>query len=106
MLCGHSARSFVLGKMTSVINIKIPALWQPIVGAHHVEVHAGDIAEALEALVVRCPRLQSQLYDEKGEVRDALHFFINQEHIRFHGGLAAPLHDGDEVYIVPMISGG
>ncbi len=88
------------------ILIKIPALWQPIVGAHHVEVQADDVAEALQALVARCPQLHFQLYDEKGDVRDALHFFVNQEHIRFHGGFAAPLQDGDEVYIVPMISGG
>jgi MoaD family protein len=89
-----------------VITIKIPALWQPIVGAHFVEAQADDVAEALRMLMARCPKLQSQLYDEKGEVRDVLHFFVNNEHIRFHGGLAAPLHDGDEVYIVPMISGG
>ncbi len=85
---------------------KIPALWQPIVGAHHVEVQADNVAEALHALVACCPKLHSQLYDEKGNVRDVLHFFVNQEHIRFHGGLDAPLQDGDEVYIVPMISGG
>ena len=88
------------------ITIKIPALWQPIIGAHHVEVQAGDVAEALQALVARCPQLHSQLYDEKGGVRDVLHFFVNQEHIRFHGGLDAPLQDGDEVYIVPIFSGG
>jgi MoaD family protein len=88
------------------VTIKIPALWQPIVGAHLVEMQANDVAEALKTLVARCPKLQSQLYDEKGDVRDVLHFFVNNEHIRFHGGLEAPLHDGDEVYIVPMISGG
>jgi molybdopterin converting factor small subunit len=88
------------------ITIKIPSLWQPIVGAHHVEVQADNVAEALGALVVCCPKLQSRLYDEKGDLRDILHLFVNSEHIRFHGGLAAPLRDGDEVYIVPMISGG
>ena len=88
------------------VTIRIPALWQPIVGAHLVEAQAGDVSEALQALVARCPKLQSQLYDEKGNVRDVLHVFVNNEHIRFYGGLAAPLHDGDEVYIVPMISGG
>ena len=31
---------------------------------------------------------------------------MNQEQVRFQGGLSVPLRDDDEIYIVPMISGG
>jgi molybdopterin converting factor small subunit len=53
----------------------------------------------------RYPALRPQL-SEAGEIQGALNLFINGEHIRYRGGLAAPLQDGDVVHIVPIISGG
>jgi molybdopterin converting factor small subunit len=32
--------------------------------------------------------------------------FVNGENIRYQNGMATELHDGDEVYIVPLITGG
>jgi MoaD family protein len=89
-----------------MITIKIPALWRPVIGASHVELHANRVCDALDMLVQQFPQLRAQLFDEKGDVHEILNLFVNNEHIRFRGGLAAPLSDGDEVYIVPMITGG
>ncbi len=89
-----------------MITIKIPALWKPITRVSHVEVQARTVADALQELSKRYPHLGSQLFTEQKEVNDAIHLFVNNEHIRFHGGLDAPLQDGDEVYIVPIFSGG
>ncbi len=75
-------------------------------GASRVELRADRVCDALDILVQQFPQLRSQLFDEKGDVHEILNLFVNSEHIRFHGGLAAPLRDGDEVYIVPMITGG
>ncbi len=88
------------------VTIKIPALWKPIIHAGQVEVQACTVADALQELIVRYPQLGSQLFTEQKEVNNAIHLFVNNEHIRFHGGLDAPLQDGDEVYIVPIFSGG
>jgi molybdopterin synthase sulfur carrier subunit len=87
--------------------IKIPALWRPAVGGtSQVELQASNLADVLNALVERFPSLGAHLLDERGEVRGAINLFVNQEHVRFRGGLSVPLQDGDQVYIVPMISGG
>ena len=89
------------------VTIKIPALWRPAAGgAGQVDLPAGNLADVLNALVERLPSLSTHLFDERGEVRSAINLFVNQEHVRFRGGLSMPLQDGDEVYIVPMISGG
>jgi molybdopterin synthase sulfur carrier subunit len=89
------------------VTIRIPALWRSAAGgALQVELPTGNLADVLNALVERLPSLGTQLFDERGEVRSAINLFVNQEHVRFRGGLSAPLQDGDEVYIVPMISGG
>jgi MoaD family protein len=89
------------------VTIKIPALWRSAAGgARQVELTAGSLADVLKALVERFPSLGTHLFNEKGEVQNAINLFVNQEHVRFRGGLSVPLQDGDEVYIVPMISGG
>ena len=89
------------------VTIKIPALWRPAAGgAGQVDLPAGNLADVLHALVEQFPSLGTHLFDEMGEVQNAVNLFVNQEHVRFRGGLSMPLQDGDEVYIVPMISGG
>lgn len=89
------------------VTIKIPALWRPAAGgASQVELPAGALADVLNVLVERFPPLGPHLFDERGDVHRAIHLFVNREHVRFRGGLSAPLRDDDEVYIVPMISGG
>lgn len=89
-----------------MVTIRIPGLWRSIVGAAAIEVEAGSVAAALRALVVQCPALNAKLFDAQGQPNPGLHLFVNQEAIRFRGGLAAGLNDGDEIYIVPMLSGG
>jgi len=98
---------FFLREAGLAVTIKVPALWRSAAGgALQVELPAGNLADVLNALVERLPSLGTHVFDEKGEVRSAINLFVNQEHVRFRGGLAVPLQDGDEVYIVPMISGG
>ncbi len=90
-----------------MVTVRIPTLWRAAAGgARQVELPDGSLADVLEALVERFPRLGPHLFDDKGQVGSAINLFVNQEHVRFRGGLSAPLRDGDEVYIVPMISGG
>lgn len=89
------------------VTIKLPAVWRPLAGgASRVECGAATVCDALCELIQQCPQLTSQLFNDKQEVNETLILFVNQEHIRYRGGLSAPLSDGDEIYIVPMITGG
>ena len=102
----HSAR-FILPTTHMTITIKVPALWRPLSGGcSHIPLQAHTVAEALDELIRQYPQLDSLLFDERREVNQALNLFVNQEHIRYRGGLTAPLQDGDEVYIVQVFSGG
>lgn len=87
--------------------IKIPAIWrQACQGEALVAVQAGSLSQALQAAVEQYPLLEAYLYTPTGEVNPVVNFFINQEHVRYLGGLQAPVEAGDEIYIVPMITGG
>ena len=64
------------------------------------------LADFFGALKVSHPRLERRIRDERGEVRRYVNVFVDGQEHRHIGGLAAPLRDGGEVYIVPSIAGG
>jgi len=90
-----------------MVTIKIPQVWrlacqnEPL-----VQVQPGSLMQVLQALVDRYPMLSPYLFTPQQELQPALNIFINQEHTRYRGGLQAALQDGDEIYIIPMITGG
>ncbi len=71
---------------------------------------SGEILPTVEQLLNSVkdthPQLNANWYDEKGQLRSSLAVFINGEHIRYRKGLRTELKDGDEVYVIPFITGG
>ena len=52
------------------------------------------------------PKIYPSWCDGGGQLRSSLPVFVNGEHIRYKNGMETELRDGDEVYIVPLITGG
>jgi molybdopterin synthase sulfur carrier subunit len=50
--------------------------------------------------------LRDRVINEKGEVRLHVNVFVNNESIKRLQGLSTPLGDGDEITILPSVSGG
>ena len=72
-----------------------------------VEVKEGaDLREALRALYASYPGLQDRVLTESGEIRRHVNIFVENQDIRYTGGLATAVPAGAEVSIVPAISGG
>lgn len=75
-------------------------------GASQLSIAARTVRAALEEL----ERSQSALYrnicDETGELRRHLNVFVNTDNIRDLNGVDTMLTAGDEVTIVPAVSGG
>jgi molybdopterin converting factor small subunit len=67
----------------------------------------GDTVGAVVADVAeRFPALAPRLRDDAGNPYPFVTYYLNDEDIRFHGGFDAPVHDGDELTVVPAIAGG
>lgn len=64
------------------------------------------LSEALSALWSMYPGVRDRIADEQGQVRDHINVFVDNEHARYTGGLATPIRDGCEIWIVPAVSGG
>jgi len=67
---------------------------------------AATAGAALEKLWAEHPGVRDRVLTEQGEVRPHVNVFVGEESIRFTGGLATPVRDGDEISIVPAVSGG
>jgi molybdopterin converting factor small subunit len=80
---------------------------QPLqIDATALESSAPDIRAMLLDLEERFPDLYRGVCEETGVVRRHLNLFVNASHIRDLDGLATALEPGDEVMILPAVSGG
>ena len=64
------------------------------------------VAEVLAVLWERHPGLRDRIVTELGTVREHVNLFMNEENIRYTGGLTTPVGEGAEIHIIPAISGG
>jgi sulfur-carrier protein len=84
------------------------ALRRLIAGESQVSVDAParDVGEALVLLFERHPVLRDRILTETGQVREHINIFVGPEAIRWTGGLSTPVRDGEEISIIPAVSGG
>ncbi|HVZ77502.1 MAG TPA: MoaD/ThiS family protein [Gemmatimonadaceae bacterium] len=67
---------------------------------------SATVGDVVSEVVARYPELGPRLRDEQGQPYPFVTFYLNDDDIRFNGGFAAAVRDGDEVTIVPAIAGG
>ncbi len=82
-------------------------LTQDAGGRSRVEVPTPNtVAEVLQAVFTRFPRLRDRILTEQGDVRPHVNVFVGNRSIRTTGGLATAIRDGSEIFVLPAISGG
>ena len=92
---------------TSTITLLVPGqLRDCCSGARQLELDVATVRDALDELERRYPALYRSVCDETGAVRRHVNLFVNTSHIRDRDGLDTVLVPGDEVMIVPAVSGG
>jgi sulfur-carrier protein len=88
------------------VTVKIPAQLRPATGGEgEVEVEAGTVGEALDAVFDRHEGLRERI-TEGGDLRRFVNVYVAGEDIRFQDGLDTGLEDGVEVTILPAVAGG
>ncbi len=65
-----------------------------------------SVGELLTQLAERAPGLHARTVDEQGAVRRHVNVFVEDESIRRLDGLDTVLRDGQEVRVIPAVSGG
>ena len=75
-------------------------------GQRRVEVAGTTVGKVLAALAQVHPGVGQRVLDDRGVVRRHVNVFVNGESIRYLDGIETPVADGDEVWILPAVSGG
>ena len=92
---------------SATVTIFVPGpLREYCAGARQLNSSASTVGEALSGLEQNHPSLYRNVCDETGAVRRHINIFVNASHMRDREGLATALVPGDEVIILPAVSGG
>ncbi len=92
------------------IEVRIPTILRTYTGGEKAVSGAGDSLSALiDDLEAHHPGIKERLIDSSdggGDLRRFVNVYINDEDVRFIGGLEASLKDGDQVVVLPAVAGG
>ncbi|HUC56063.1 MAG TPA: MoaD/ThiS family protein [Streptosporangiaceae bacterium] len=88
------------------IEVRIPTILRPLTGGEKaVEGSGGTLDELLIDLDSRHSGLRARLVDDSG-LRRFVNVYLNDEDVRFLGGLGTQVKDGDTVTVLPAVAGG
>jgi molybdopterin synthase sulfur carrier subunit len=88
------------------IEVRIPTILRTYTGgAKSVEGSGATLAELIGDLDAHYGGLRDRLQDESG-LRRFVNVYLNDEDVRFLGGLETPVKDGDTVTVLPAVAGG
>jgi molybdopterin converting factor small subunit len=75
-------------------------------GQTNLDCDGATLGEVVADVSGRFPRLAPRLRDAAGGPYPFVTYYLNDEDIRFRGGFAAPVREGDEITVVAAIAGG
>jgi MoaD family protein len=88
------------------IEVRIPTILRSYTdGAKTVEAAGSTLADLIDSVEADHPGLKDRLVDN-GTLRRFVNIYVNDEDVRFLGGLQAELADGDSVTVLPAVAGG
>lgn len=89
------------------VQVRIPTPLRKLTGnKDEIQASGGNIREVFESLEKQYPGMKEKLYNPDGTLKRFVNIYINNRDIRFMEGEHTPVHDGDEISIIPAIAGG
>jgi sulfur-carrier protein len=88
------------------IEVRIPTILRTYTdGEKAVSGEGTSLAALIDDLEANHPGIKERLIDD-GDLRRFVNVYVNDEDVRFIGGLEAALTDGDQVVVLPAVAGG
>ena len=89
------------------VEVRIPTILRTYTGGEKLVEGSGDTLTALlDDLDSRHSGLRGRLVTEDGALHRFVNVYVNDEDVRFLGGLETKLSDGDSVTVLPAVAGG
>jgi molybdopterin converting factor small subunit len=90
--------------------VRIPTILRTYTGgAKSVDAAGTTLAELIDDLEANHPGIKERLVEGEngqGDLRRFVNVYVNDEDVRFTGGLDTPVADGDQVVVLPAVAGG
>lgn len=91
--------------MTAVV--RIPTVLRPAMGGlTTVSVEGATIGAVLSELTSAYPAVKGQLLNDDGTLHRFLNVYVNDDDVRYLGGVEASVAQDDEITLLPAVAGG
>jgi len=88
------------------VEVRIPTILRSYTdGAKTVDGKGDTLADVIDSIEANHQGIKERLVDG-GDLRRFVNVYVNDEDVRFLGGLQAPTTDGDTVVVLPAVAGG
>lgn len=92
------------------VEVRIPTILRSYTGDQKaVEARGASLSALIDDLEANHPGIKDRLVEAKDggvDLRRFVNVYVNDEDVRFLGGLDAPVTDGDQVVVLPAVAGG
>ena len=92
------------------VEVRIPTILRTYTGGEKaVSGEGSTLSEVIENLEANHPGIKDRLIEAKdgeSDLRRFVNVYVNDEDVRFTGGLDTAVSDGDQVVILPAVAGG
>ena len=88
-------------------SVRIPTvLRSATAGQATLTVEGATVGEILGKISADYPAIRAQLFNDDGTLHRFLNIYVNDDDVRYVGGLDATVAPGDEVTLLPAVAGG
>jgi sulfur-carrier protein len=92
------------------IEVRIPTILRTYTGGEKaVTADGSNLSALIDDLEANHPGIKERLIEDSESGQDLRRFvnvYVNDEDVRFIGGLEAEISDGDQVVVLPAVAGG
>ncbi len=88
------------------VEVRIPTILRTYTGGEKaVPGEGATLSEVIDHLEANHPGIKERLIDGS-DLRRFVNVYVNDEDVRFTGGLETSVADGDQVVVLPAVAGG
>ncbi|MEO5652742.1 MAG: MoaD family protein [Marmoricola sp.] len=88
------------------IEVRIPTILRSYTdGQKAVDATGATLSDVIDDLEANHPGIKDRLI-ESGDLRRFINVYVNDEDVRFTGGLGTTVNDGDQIVVLPAVAGG
>lgn len=92
---------------TPTINVRVTAVLQKVTGGQKTVAASGaNVAQVFEDIDAKYPGFKAQVYGPDGKLHRFVNIYLNDEDIRYTGGVDTAVKAGDTLDVLPALAGG